>query len=153
MLKTSNLSQLEPFSGTDINVDLTQWLEKFNNMYNVRYPIPKCDPAQLPVLKGHHLRIYLAEPALTLVTYEASTDPEGPLNYNSLVRAMKRLYINDVTIQLARSELLNMKQQPNESIAVFSNRFSRCIERAYPNDPPTVFINAKVKNLPNDYTP
>ena len=98
MLRNSDSSQLEPFSGIDIGVDLIQWLEKFDIMYNARRPHHKCDPAQFPVLKGHHLLTYLSDPALNRVTYEASTDPAGPLNYNSLVRAMKRLYINDVTI-------------------------------------------------------
>ena len=75
MLRTSELSPLEPFSGIDIGVDLMQWLEKFDTMYNVRRPNHKCDPAQLSVLKGHHLITYLSDPALTRVTYEASADP------------------------------------------------------------------------------
>ena len=75
MLKTSELSLLEPFSGISINVDPIQWLEKFNNAYNVRHPYYKGDPSQALISKGHYLRAYLSEPALSRVTLEASTDP------------------------------------------------------------------------------
>ena len=45
---------------------------------------------------------------------------------------MKRLYVNSASSELARSTLARMYQQSEESIAAFSNRLSKCIDRSYP---------------------
>ena len=80
--------------------------------------------------------MYFVEPAQSRILLEASKDPSNPNGYEALVRAMKKIYINTVSITLARSELRTMEQQPNETVSAFSTRFSRCIKRAYPADDP-----------------
>ena len=55
----------EPLSQFDGNprIDLNQWLQRFEQIYNVKFCRANGPPDKLDVLKGHHLRMHLAEPA------------------------------------------------------------------------------------------
>ena len=131
MLSSKTLEPLPMFNGSP-HIDINQWLQRFEQLYDVKFCNATGPPDKLLVLKGNHLRMHLAEPAYSRVLLEARNDPsKAPAaSYETLVRAMKKIYINPVTINLARSELRKMEQQPNETVATFSNRFSQCIKCA-----------------------
>ena len=70
------------------------------------------------------------------ILLEASNDPSQSHkdSYETFNSAMKKLYINQATVQLARTELAELRQKPNESVSDFTARFCHYIKRAYPVD-------------------
>ena len=74
MLSSKTLEPLPMFNGSP-HIDINQWLQRFEQLYDVKFCNATGPPAQLLVLKGNHLRMHLAEPAYSRILLEARNDP------------------------------------------------------------------------------
>ena len=136
MLTSHPTRELAPFDGNP-EIDVTDWLSTFERAFSVHRHAMLGTPEQILTAKASHLRSKLAEPAFGRITHELSRYHANAQDYHSLVTVMKRLYVNSASSELARSTLARMYQQPEESIATFSNRLSKCIDRSYPTQTST----------------
>ena len=134
MLVSRPSRELAPFDGNP-ETDVIEWLTAFDKAFCVHRHATIGTPDQILTAKANHLYSKLAEPAYSRILNELKRYHANARDYHSIVTVMKRLYVNAASSDLARSDLARMYQLPDESVAAFSNRLSKCVDRAYPTDP------------------
>ena len=134
MLASRPSRELAPFDGNP-ETDVIEWLTAFDKAFCVHRHATIGTPDQILTAKANHLYSKLAEPAYSRILNELKRYHANARDYHSIVTVMKRLYVNAASSDLARSDLARMYQLPDESVAAFSNRLSKCVDRAYPTDP------------------
>ena len=133
MLTSRPSRELAPFDGNP-ETDVIEWLTAFDKAFCVHRHAMSGTPDQILTAKANHLHSKLTEPAYSRILNELKRYNANARDYHSLITVMKRLYVNAASSDLARSDLARMYQLPDESVAAFSNRLSKCVDRAYPND-------------------
>ena len=134
MLTSRPSRELAPFDGNP-ETDVIEWLTAFDKAFGVHRHAMQGTPDQILTAKANHLHSKITEPAYSRILHELERYHANARDYHSIVTVMKRLYVNAASADLARSDLARMYQLSDESVAAFSNRLSKCVDRAYPTDP------------------
>ena len=146
MIHSNPAGELPDFTG-EIGHDLNDWLDKFERTLNLGKYGGSNDINLRNQAKAHLLQAKLAEPAHSRVKMEINTHHLDYSNFEHLKLALQSLYLNTATSRVALADLSKIHQGPDESVASYANRLSKCIERAYPGQKPKFIEDKKLEEF------